>query len=202
MASGIRSGKISLVSVRDKTVTLLFPTASAKVRPDAKTYASCPGPIDPLEGDKAAMHGLALRPGRNQVHTLYVVHHGNRESVEVFELDSRTKTPSLTWIGCALAPDLIGLNSVVWLPEGGFVVTNFSSRASGSTGYRSTIDANARARMYAGENSGELWEWQPGTGWKIVPGSESAGANGVEISKDGKWLYIGAAGSQSVSPLT
>jgi len=35
-----------------------------------------------------------------------------------------------------------------------------------------------------------------------VPGSESAGANGLEISKDGKWLYIGGWGSQSVIRLS
>ena len=49
----------------------------------------------------------------------------------------------------------------------------------------------------AGEINGEVWEWHTGTGWKKVPGSESAGPNGLEISEDGKWLYIGGWGSQS-----
>jgi sugar lactone lactonase YvrE len=30
-----------------------------------------------------------------------------------------------------------------------------------------------------------------------VPGSEASGANGIEISKDGKWFYMAAWGSQS-----
>jgi sugar lactone lactonase YvrE len=51
--------------------------------------------------------------------------------------------------------------------------------------------------MMAGENNGELWEWHTGKGWRKVPGSEAAGANGVEVSKDGKWLYVAAWGSQS-----
>jgi sugar lactone lactonase YvrE len=51
--------------------------------------------------------------------------------------------------------------------------------------------------MMAGEINGEVWEWHTSTGWKIVPGSELAGPNGLEISKDGKWLYIGGWGSQS-----
>jgi sugar lactone lactonase YvrE len=51
--------------------------------------------------------------------------------------------------------------------------------------------------MMAGQNNGEVWEWHTSTGWKIVPGSEAAGPNGLEISKDGKWLYIGGWGSQS-----
>jgi sugar lactone lactonase YvrE len=54
----------------------------------------------------------------------------------------------------------------------------------------------------AGENNGEVWEWHTGSGWKIVPGSESAGPNGLEISKDGKWLYVAGWGSQSVIRLS
>jgi hypothetical protein len=34
-------------------------------------------------------------------------------------------------------------------------------------------------------------------GWKKVPGSEAAGANGIEISNDDKWYYVAAWGSQS-----
>jgi len=105
------------------------------------------------------------------------------------EVDARGKTPALTWIGCAIAPDPIGLNSVVPLPRGGFIATNFLERGA---------NANAsRTKMMAGENNGELWEWHTGKGWSKVPGSEAAGANGVEVSKDGKWLYVAAWGSQS-----
>src|SRR5436190_10387080 len=105
-------GAITLVNIRDKTTTALYPSANLKHRLDAKTYDSCPGPIDPEEKDKFRAHGLSIRPGRNSVDTLYVVHHGNRESIEVFEFDARGKPPSLTWVGCAVAPDPIGLNSV------------------------------------------------------------------------------------------
>ena len=194
LSSGmVANGTIRLIRVRDMSTTVLFPTDSPKARPDTKTYDSCPGPVDPAEKEKLRAHGIYLRAGNNSVHTLYVVHHGNRESIEVFELDARTKAPTLTWIGCAIAPDPIGLNSVVGLPDGGFIATNFSPRGS---------DAAARARMMAGENNGEVWEWHTATGWKIVPGSESAGANGLEISKDGKWLYIGGWGNQSVIRLS
>jgi sugar lactone lactonase YvrE len=56
--------------------------------------------------------------------------------------------------------------------------------------------------MQAGENNGALWEWHTGTGWKKVPGSEASGANGLEISKDGKTLYVAAWGSQSMFRLS
>jgi hypothetical protein len=194
LSSGMAvNGAIRLINLRDRTTTVLFPTAIPKERLDTKTYDTCPGPIDSGEKEKFRAHGLYLRAGRNLVHTLYVVHHGNRESIEVFELDTRPKAPTLTWIGCAVAPDPIGLNSVVGLPDGGFVTTNFAPRGT---------DAAGMGRMMAGENNGEVWEWHTGIGWKIVPGSESAGANGLEISKDGKWLYIGGWGSQSVIRLS
>src|SRR5439155_2619851 len=182
------NGGIRLISVRDRTTTVAFPAATSKERLYAKTYDSCPGPPDATDKAKFRTHGLSLRAGKNSVHTLYAVHHGNRESVEVFEVDARTKTPALTWIGCAVAPEPIGLNSVVGLPDGGFAATNFLVRSG---------DAGARTKMMAGENNGDLWEWHTGAGWKSIPGSEAAGPNGLEISKDGKWFYVAAWGSQS-----
>ena len=182
------TGGINLINVRDKTTTLAFPAATSKERLDAKTYDTCPGAPDAADKAKFLTHGLALRAGRTSTHTLYAVHHGARESIEVFEVDARGTTPALTWIGCAVAPDPIGLNSVVPLPEGGFIATNFRPRGA---------DDSARAKMLAGENNGELWEWHAGRGWTQVPGSQAAGANGVEVSKDGRWLYVAAWGSQS-----
>jgi DNA-binding beta-propeller fold protein YncE len=183
------SGGIRLISVRGKTSTLLYPSPSAKEQLDRKTYDTCPGAPEPDDKAKFTTHGLAMRPVRNSIYTLYTVHHGKRESIEVFQVDARGKTPALTWIGCAIVPDPIGLNSVVPLPGGGFVATNFLERGANASA--------ARTKMMAGENNGELWEWHTGKGWRKVPGSEAAGANGVEVSKDGKWLYVAAWGSQS-----
>ena len=92
IASGNRpGGRIHLVSVRDKTATELFPGARSE-RLDAATYPTCPGPLDPDEGDEFTAHGLYLKPGSDAVHTLYVVHHGRRESIEVFEVDARAQS--------------------------------------------------------------------------------------------------------------
>jgi DNA-binding beta-propeller fold protein YncE len=183
------NGGIRLIGVRDKTSTLLYPSSSAKEQLDRKTYDTCPGAPEPDDKAKFTTHGLAMRAARNSIYTLYAVHHGKRESIEVFQVNARSKTPVLTWIGCAIAPDPIGLNSVVPLPGGGFVATNFLERGANASA--------ARTKMMAGENNGELWEWHTGKGWRKVPGSEAAGANGVEVSKDGKWLYVAAWGSQS-----
>src|SRR5438477_7956090 len=51
LSSGMAAnGAIRLINVRDKSTTVLFPSAASKERPNKKTYESCPGPIG-SEGD-------------------------------------------------------------------------------------------------------------------------------------------------------
>jgi hypothetical protein len=179
------SGGVNLIQVSDKTTRKAYPSASAKDQLDAKTYSTCPGPPDT---SKFTSHGLSLLPGRGNVHRLFVVGHGAREAIEIFELDARSGTPALKWIGCAVAADPIGLNSVRGLPDGGFIASNFLPRGGAQA---------ATQRMMEGEKNGELWEWHTASGWRKVPGSEAAGANGLEMSADGRTLYVAAWGSQS-----
>ena len=96
------AGGINLIRVSNRTSIQAYPAAGAAEMLDAKT-ASCPGVPNAATKAKFQTHGLSLREGRNGVHTLYVVLHGGRESVEVFTLDARPQTPTLTWIGCAVA---------------------------------------------------------------------------------------------------
>jgi sugar lactone lactonase YvrE len=121
------------------------------------------------------------------------VGHGARESIEVFQVDMRSATPSFAWVGCVVAPEPIGLNSVRGLPDGGFITTNWLPRGGAP---------DALQKMMGGERNGELWEWHTASGWQKVPGSEAAGANGIELSDDGKTIYMAAWGSQSFIRLT
>src|SRR3977135_4206394 len=104
------AGGLHLIDTKAATSTRLYPSATTKERPDTKTYDSCPGPLQGTDREKFRTHGLYLKPGRN-VHTLYAVHHGNRESVEVFELDARSAPPTVPWIGWALAPAPLGVTT-------------------------------------------------------------------------------------------
>ena len=125
IVSGDREGgRIHLINTHSKTATAVFPTATPNERPDKKSYPTCPGPIDPTEGNTFNAHGLYLKKGNNRVHTLYVVHHGKRESIEVFDVDAKGAQPTLTWVGCILAPEKVGFNAVVALPEGGVAATH------------------------------------------------------------------------------
>lgn len=187
LASGNRAGQgaIRAVNVRAHTVTNLFPSPVVKARLDKRAYPSCPGPLDPADPDEKARfaaHGLYLRPGPRSTHTLYVVHHGARESIEVFEVDASDKAPTLTWVGCVVGPENAVFNAVVGLPDGGLAATNTprnAPRASGSA---------------TGSRIGAIWEWHADTGWSPVTNSATAGINGLEISADGKWFYIAARG--------
>ena len=166
-------GYLYATDTRDHQSTVLFPTETFRARLHA-SFADCGGPV--TGGFRP--HGLNLRPGLGGRHTLYVVRHGAREAIEVFALDARGVVPSLTWIGCAVAPNEVTFNSVAALPGGGFVATHFNRPL------------------------GELWEWQPGGGWTEVPGSQTNGPNGVVASPDGRWLYVGGWGTRSLIRLS
>ena len=176
------AGGITLVRTSDWMSHTAYPSDAAVEQLDASTYPDCPGP--PSAG-AFTTHGVYVAPGEGPVHELFVVGHGARESIEVFEVDTSEAMPAVTWIGCAIAPDPIGLNSVRGLPDGGFLTTNFNPRGT------------PMQQMMSGEPNGELWEWHAASGWEKVPGSEASGANGVELSDDGRTLYIAAWGSQS-----
>jgi hypothetical protein len=190
VASGYTAGgAIHLIDTRTSSTTQAFPSGTPRLRQDRKTYADCPGPLDPNEKEKFSAHGLNIRAGSGSVHTLYVVHHGFRESVEVFEIDAKANPPSLTWIGCAVPPATVNMNSVSPVPDGGIVVTNIARRSPPGT---------PAAAPRPGGNTGELWEWHPSDGWKMVPDSEAQLPNGIEVSKDGKWYYVNLWGAAKV----
>ncbi len=172
VASWEDDGYVSAADSRDGGTLRLFPTPTSQPRHDRATYGACPG----MTTDGFRAHGISLRPGRDGRHTLYVVRHGDREAVEVFEIDARGAEPGLTWTGCAVAPEGLGLNAVVALPDGGFAAT--SPRTS------------------------DIWEWHTGDGWARVPGSEDIGPNGIEVSPDGRWFLVAGYASQSVIRLS
>ncbi len=183
------TGGINLIDVASRASTTVFPGPAVGLRPDKKTYPDCPGP----PATPFTTHGLYVAPGRGPVLQFMAVVHGSRESIDVFKIDTRPAPPSLMWVGCVIAPLPIGLNSVRGLSDGGFITTNWLPRGGAP---------DSMQRMMAGERNGELWEWHTRSGWQKVPGSEAAGANGIELSADGKTIYMAAWGSRSFIRLT
>jgi hypothetical protein len=179
------TGGVNLINVAERKSAVVFPGPAAKIEPDKKAYPDCPGLPD---ASKFTTHGVYVEPGSGPVVRVMAVGHGARESIEVLKVDMRPATPGVTWIGCVIAPMPIGLNAVRGLSDGGFLTTNWLPRGGAP---------DALQKMMAGEKNGELWEWHAKSGWQRVPGSEAAGANGIELSADGKTIYMAAWGSQS-----
>jgi hypothetical protein len=124
LAEGERTdGHIYLLNAENRAVQVLLP-GHVTYRQDSGTFADCPGAPDEA---KFTAHGLGLRAGRASEHMLYVVHHGERESVEVFNLATGPAAPTLTWVGCVLYPAGVFGNGVAPLPAGAFAATNFFS---------------------------------------------------------------------------
>jgi sugar lactone lactonase YvrE len=182
------SGGLHIINVGTRATTRLYPSATAKNQLDSRAFPGCPGPPDAATAASFTTHGLYLQAARGTVTRLLAVGHGKRESIEAFDVDVRGAAPTVTWVGCVVAPEPIGLNSVRGLPDGGFIASNFLPRG---------VSAAERQKLFAGEKNGELWEWHAASGWQKVPGSELSGANGLELSDDGKWIYVSAWGSQS-----
>jgi hypothetical protein len=157
------AGPIYAVNSNDFSVEEIFPSNALAPEFDRSIYRDCPGPNLVFQP-----HGLTLREGDGGKHTLYVVGHGAREAIEVFEIDANDNIPSLKWIGCIPSPEgTRRVNSITTLPGGYLGATNFDT------------------------SGGELWEWHHDTAWIEVPGSQMPGPNGLVSSADGDWYYIG-----------
>src|SRR3954469_11469074 len=81
-------GGLYLVDTAKGTSTRIFPAAAAAERFDRNVDGARPGPPAGEDHTMFRPHGLYLKAGRQSVHTVYAVHHGGRESVEVFELNA------------------------------------------------------------------------------------------------------------------
>jgi hypothetical protein len=117
-------------------------------------------------------HGIALRPGEDGRHVLYVVHHDSRESVEVFDIDATIPVPQLRWSHSLLLPPHCWANDIVPLPDGGLIVTNMVD----------PDDPNVSAKMIAGQTTGAVLEWHEASGWQVMPGTAMCGPNSIALS--------------------
>ncbi len=184
MAEANSPGRLHLIDSTKKTWEVLYPGPDAKNDPDTKSYPACPGAPDPK---KFGAHGIAIRDDGKRTSTLLAVNHG-REAIEIFKLNAAGTKPSIRWVGCVLMDDHTFLNSVAFLPGGGFVATKFYDPKA----------PEGFGAIAAHKLTGGVLEWHAETGVKPISGTDITGANGIEVSKDGKWLYVAAWGTQEL----
>ncbi|MEP7314211.1 MAG: hypothetical protein ABI859_16630 [Pseudomonadota bacterium] len=182
--AGSAHGHLYLIDHRTKAWQVAFPGDAPAFRQDRKLYGSCPGP---LNRNNFSAHGLALKEQSRGRYKLYVVGHGDREAIEIFEVDARGQTPAVTWTGCVVLPDDVLANSVAILPDWGFVTTKFLDRT--------LPQAEAMAQARQGKLNGAIFEWHPGGRVTAIPGTELSAPNGIEVSADGNTIYVAVFGT-------
>ncbi len=148
-------------------------------------FASCSTPPSP---QSLNTHGLNIRasgPGRSK---LYVVGHGAREAIEVFDVDATGARPTLTWRGCVAMPEGLAANSVASFADGGIVATVLFM--PGTSFSDAVVDRKP---------TGAVYEWSPGdSGFTLVEGTQLPANNGIEVSADGREIYVASSGLQTI----
>ncbi|MGA2879554.1 MAG: SMP-30/gluconolactonase/LRE family protein [Bryobacteraceae bacterium] len=142
---------------------------------------ACPGPI----GDALVSHGESLAKRRSGAWALYVVNHGGRQSIEMFELKPAAGSWALVWRGCEVAAH--DYNDVAILPDGGFVGTYPTGLSTGGTG-----------GPFGGAVTGYVARWTPGKGEREIMGTRIRYPNGVVVSHDGRFMYVNEFAARQV----
>jgi hypothetical protein len=178
-SSYVAGNGLYLIDSRDGT----WSVPPLQVDHDA-AFPDCTTPPKPAD---LITHGLNLRPVAHDRSMLYVVGHGGREAIEVFDVAANHEKPVVTWKGCVPMPDGFVANSVASLADGSLVAT--VPLMPGST----------FADSFAGRTSGTVVRWSPGGGAvEIVRGTELAFNNGIEVSPDGREFYVASSGSRTI----
>jgi SMP-30/Gluconolactonase/LRE-like region len=174
------SGNLSLIDAKGLTATAIALDPSHVAR---SPYTEC---ASPPNAATFSAHGLDIRPTADGMSTLFVVGHGYREAIEVFEIDAKAKVPKITWIGCVPAVEGAFNNAVVGLPDGRIIVTDF---LHGGTSFKD---------LYAGRVTGAVYTWTPGGAFLKLPGTDMSGPNGLVVTPDEKYMFVADSGSATV----
>lgn len=174
--AGSRAGSLVEFNPTTGAINPLFPAAGAVTPTEGWGELDCPPP-DPT---RFAPHGIDRAQLVTGEEALYVVNHGGRESVEMFEIAG---PGALIWRGCVMAPADGFFNDLVVLRSGEFRVSQMYPR-----------DANALwaiVRMqFSAYAPGFVYHWSPAFGFERLAGSEAKFANGVAQTADESTLFV------------
>jgi len=183
-----KEGALYAVNTATLVVSKLYPGSGgqlAKVRGCAPVTAAAFAP-----------HGISvqtLSPGRE---TLFVVNHGGRESIEIFDI-AVEKTPSLIWRGCIPLPKGAMANAVAVTPDYRVYITNMGAPIEGSAAGGAVAGSEVKRRWM-----GDILEWSEKTGWQTVPDSKTYAPNGLLVSDDGAQIFVNSWAGGEVHKLT
>ena len=168
----VKTGGIVRFDLETERVERLYPLAGADGEPNWGDRR-CPG----APAKALSAHGIHLSQRSDGHWQLLVVNHGGRESIEFFELRA---SQQLTWRGCVVMPEGAYLNDVTGLADGGFYTSHMMDKN----------DPQAVAKALSGAISGHIFEWHPGQPVTVMANSQMSLPNGLQISADGKALFV------------
>jgi len=182
IASGMAAGSgFHLIDAATGSGSVLATRAQA----DASMYPQCSTP--PAAGEFES-HGLSIRQTGGRAAKLYVVGHGAREAIEVFDVDASGARPVLTWKGCVPMPAGLAANSVASLADGSILATVLF--LPGTEFADAVVDKKPTGAVFA---------WSPGAaGFSMIEGTELPANNGIEVSADGREIYVASSGFQTI----
>lgn len=189
LAQSRERGDVYLIDKRDRSVRALEIAAGA-AEPRSETYA-CDSPPDPQQ---FTSHGLTVGRLESGELRLLVVNHGEREAIEIFNIQLSDAEPEFTWTGCIVMPDGADANSVAHLPDGGILITSLFNIHD--KGVLDKVDRVAKA-----EPSGAIWEWYPDRGFRQIPLPQISGANGIDVTPDGRSIFVNGWAEKAIYKL-
>jgi arylesterase/paraoxonase len=144
-------------------------------------------PVDLTAGAEPAAfqpHGIGLYRGADGKKTLFVINHGGGQNVvEIFDVDGAKLTHRRTVSG----PELVSPNDIVGVGPDAFYVTNEHAQP---VGWRRNAEDYLRLR----DTTVQFFDGQKFS----TALSGIGGANGINVSADGKSLYLSAMYELSV----
>lgn len=177
---GGKAGSLVALDLQTDRLEMLFPLDGSPAGTGGESWGD--PDCGPPPAASFSPHGIDIERLNSGAHALYVVNHGGRESIEMFEVEEDGGV-HLTWRGCVLAPEQGFFNDVVVLRDGGFWVSHMYPR-----------DANvvwtALRMQLTGHTPGFVYHWTKDGGFQVIPGSESRFANGMEKSADERYLFV------------
>ncbi len=173
MAGGKKThGELMLVSTKTGAVERLDINQTAEQN---AVDTHCSAPVAP---ERFMPHGIALVSGPNDALRLYVVNHGVRESVEIFDVSMSGEKPSLAWAGCLQLPEGGAGNGIAASREGSVFVANMGQPPN--------------PEKPSTPMDGHVLRWDREGGWSRIAQSAMIIPNGILVSPDGDQIYVAA----------
>lgn len=178
-------GGLYAIDRTSREVHRLWPSGNGMIARDG-AYDDFASPVSPAA---FMTHGICLETRPDGRDRLYAVNHGERESIEIFDLRVAGGAVKLDWVGGIAVPYPSHGNAVARLADGTVLMSCI---------YR-LDDPDFGARIGRGEKTGYLLSWRKSRGWMKIAGSEASCPNGLIASEDGETLFTANTGSRTVT---